>query len=73
MVHVGMGYKDMTYFEDVFGCQAINVAEIENYGAILKLKGNEKSGVIKGTVDQSGMKTGTHYCGKNFFTCSLMV
>ncbi len=46
-----MGYKDMTDFEDVFGRQAIDVAEIENYGTILKLKGNEKSGIIKGTVD----------------------
>jgi len=51
MVHVGVGYKGMTDFEDVFGRQAIDVAEIENYGAILKLKGNEKPGIIKGTVD----------------------
>jgi len=48
---VGMGYKNVTYFEDVFGRQAIDVAKIENYGAILKLKGNEKPGIIKGTVD----------------------
>ena len=51
MVHVGVGYKDMADFEDVFGRQAIDVAEIENYGAILKLKRDEKPGIIKGTVD----------------------
>jgi hypothetical protein len=51
MVHVGMGYKGMTDFEDVFRRQAVEVSEIENYSAILKLKGNEKSGIIKGTVD----------------------
>jgi hypothetical protein len=51
MVHVGMGHKGMTDFEDVLGRQAVDVSKIENYGAILKLKGNEKPGIIKGTVN----------------------
>jgi len=51
MVHVGVGYKDVADFEDVFGRQTIDVAEIENYGTILKLKGNEQPGIIKGTID----------------------
>jgi hypothetical protein len=51
MVHVGMGYKDMTDFEDVFSRQAGDVAEVKDYGSMLKLKGNEKPGIIKGIVD----------------------
>ena len=41
----------MTDFEDVFGRQAGDIAEIEDYGTMLKLKGNEKPGIIKWTVD----------------------
>jgi hypothetical protein len=51
MVHVGVGYESMTYFEKVFGRQAIEVAKIKDESAFLEEKGDEKTGIIKGTVD----------------------
>jgi hypothetical protein len=51
MVHVGVGHEGMTYFEKVFGRQATQVAEIKDESAFLEEKGDEKTGIIKGTVD----------------------
>jgi hypothetical protein len=48
---VGVADEGMADFEDVFGCQAVDVSKIENQGTMLKLKGNKQPGIIKRTVD----------------------
>ncbi|MDX9746402.1 MAG: hypothetical protein WCX84_03960 [Syntrophales bacterium] len=56
MVHMGMGNKDMADLEQVTGCQAAQVTQIEQQGFPPVSEFHKNPGILKGIIDQSDIE-----------------
>jgi hypothetical protein len=56
VVHVGVGHEHMADLEGLTGSEGVKVPEIEEEGALLEQKGDEEGWILKGAVDQPGVK-----------------
>jgi hypothetical protein len=56
VVHVGVGYEHVTDLEGLTGGKGVKIPEIEEESALLEQKGDEEGWIVKGAVDQPGVK-----------------
>ena len=54
VIHMGVADKDVAGFEQVAGGKVAYIPQIEEQGPFLKRQGNEQSGVVEWSVNQTG-------------------
>jgi hypothetical protein len=56
VVHVSVGYEDVTDLEGLARGEGVKIPQIEEEGALLEQKGDKEGWIVEGAVDQPGVK-----------------